>query len=399
MTAPNLSLFADSLCLCSVGSSNKHTASYTASVSKSLSTPSKSKISTSSTGDRPFRCHRACCQSQRPSSGTTSLLDNSGRQKKKLRTNGIENEGSRGASHGGSKQYNVGSLKEDDRTTESLSPSYRLSQTRTPAKDHESQQCSISVIDLTTPERPVSDSYPTPTSKTVHAKHFRSAIITGATPSATSVKSEASGHSIEQWHNEVRPQQAHLSSGSQPQFTTHTTPFLQKVTANLDMAHFRPAYIARDVGVLERGYWQFWIETRRPSKPRTRLFGSTAPRRRDKAGNPIHGLWTEDELFTTWKSMATSIELGRAGPDTWVSKDSTDGIVWRIRIFGWGEILAHLWFLLFVLSNKLTGEIPMQWVAADGKTVVRMSPGHNLAGLWQRSGPPGAKGVWTFFQG
>jgi hypothetical protein len=146
-------------------------------------------------------------------------------------------------------------------------------------------------------------------------------------------------------------------------------------------------------------------ESRQPPKHTLRLLGSTAGRKRDGANTSLkiistrslsHTLWTEEEFVGTWKSVAGAIERGKAGLDTWIVKDSADGTLWRIRLFTWGEIVAHSWLLLFILSNKLTGSIAMEWIAADGEVVVQMSPGTNLEGVWERKGPEGAKGVWTF---
>jgi hypothetical protein len=278
------------------------------------------------------------------------------------------------------------------------------------------------VIDLTTPERRASSSYPTPTSSPVHFNQFPSSTTCEATrtetptschcratqvdapaprpPVSTRATTPPFGNRIRQRPDEVRPLPEFLPQRSQANFTTHITNDLEKFTSQ--MYHFRPACVARDVRVLERGYWQFWVRLAEKSPQATlKLLGSTARRKRDAADTrrPKPALWTGDQFVRAWENVAKTIELGKVGWGTWVVKESTDDSLWRIRVFTWGETIAHIWLMLFWQSNKLTGMMSMDWIAADGQVVVQMTPGQNLRGCWERKGTDGVQGVWGFTQG
>jgi hypothetical protein len=71
--------------------------------------------------------------------------------------------------------------------------------------------------------------------------------------------------------------------------------------------------------------------------------------------------------------------------------------VWSIRLFTWGETLAHFWILMFVISSELSATISMNWVAADGSNIVVMRHSERPdAGRWRRIGPEGEGGRYTF---
>ena len=311
-------------------------------------------------------------------------------------------------------QFQSRTAEEDDHSTQSISPSrlwpcYQLATT-----DHDQSRNSwISIIDLTTSQRHASGSYPTPTS-TPEAEARVQAAAPVSSPSENTFPHEAATRSIQPRPNEVRPKRILFLQESLPRFTTHVTPLLAKVTAGAGLNEFRPAFIARDVRVSERGHWQFFVRlaersetvgSRQHSQPCLKLLGSTTRGKRSDGTisedlpsiNPSNfAMWTEDELVLMWDNVTTFIERGKVGLDTWMVKESADGILWRIRIFTWGEIVAHVWFLLYTFSNKLTGEMPMEWIAGDGTVVVQMSPGRNLDGLWQPGRREGEAGVWTF---
>ena len=147
------------------------------------------------------------------------------------------------------------------------------------------------------------------------------------------------------------------------------------------------------------------VESKQPPKPTLRLLGSTTRKQynrasaaEDKASMRAtdYAVWAEEDLASMWDNVAKFVQQGMLGLDTWIVKNSTGETLWRIRLFAWGEILAHLWFVLYIFSNKLTGELVLEWIAADGTAVVQMAPGKNMSGMWQRKGPVGAQGSWTF---
>ena len=289
---------------------------------------------------------------------------------------------------------------DDAESTQSTSPLHVLHycQAATDDASHKAQS-QVVVVDLITPERRSSGSYPTPASRPVPVKHSRPATTPACTYPETPLPFITSGHRIRQRPDEVHPLRKFLPYGSRPSFTTHITTELDRLA--FQMKHFRPAFVARDVKMLERGYWQLRVQVVEPPKSNLKLLGSTARRKRIQpaATQTNHALWTEDEFVTVWEKTARVIELGKAGWGTWLVKDFTDELLWRIRVFTWGETLAHVYLLLFNISNKLTGLISMEWVAASGQVIVQMTPGTNLNGIWERQGPRGAQGAWTFSPG
>jgi len=190
--------------------------------------------------------------------------------------------------------------------------------------------------------------------------------------------------------------------GGCPKFTTHLTKPLERLVARIPLSkHFRPVYVSRDLNVLERGYWRFSVRIVEDSF----VPGSTTPplgQRRSskpKTTNSQHGtaFWTEKELVQFWQNMTHFVQGGKAGWGTRLIREFKGEIVWTIRLFTWGELLGHLWLVLWVLSDKLTGGISMQWIAGDNVAVVKMSGGKNKEGKlgpWIRKGPAGEGGVW-----
>lgn len=226
-------------------------------------------------------------------------------------------------------------------------------------------------------------------------------------------------------------------TGSGP-FTTHVSGALSTMIARLPLAkHFRPVTVARDVRVLERGHWSIRVkiasekevaEARRPLEQseivtalNRRMVGATSREREQRyeswkaAGEKLSqlglskrcDLWTEAEFLDFWKSLKSYVEDGKAGHGLSVAKDwaeehltpgrSTQSTYARIRIYTWGEVVGHVWVALWVLSDKKTAYIPMEWIASDEAVVVTMSGNRRKGGKlgpWVPKGSPGGQGSW-----
>jgi hypothetical protein len=68
-----------------------------------------------------------------------------------------------------------------------------------------------------------------------------------------------------------------------------------------------------------------------------------------------------------------------------------------LKVTTWGEVIPHIWILLWLMSDKLTAYIPMEWRAGDDSVVVKMSGyrrKHGVLGKWVYKGPAGEKGIW-----
>jgi hypothetical protein len=118
-------------------------------------------------------------------------------------------------------------------------------------------------------------------------------------------------------------------------------------------------------------------------------------------------LWTEAEFLGFWEALTKFVEEGKAGHGISVAKDWADEALTpgrytqstyaRIRVYTWGELVGHMWIVLWVLSDKKTVYIPMEWVSSDDTVVVRMSGNRckgGKLGLWVPKGSPGGKGCW-----
>lgn len=227
------------------------------------------------------------------------------------------------------------------------------------------------------------------------------------------------------------------SVGNQ-KFVTHISEALGMFARQLPFKDFfRPVEVSRDVKVLERGHWLMIVtivpddvaEAARSAKDpeetmsmKEHFPGATSAERLAKydeakrngtlpsqhqfgqtSESKAQGLWTEGELVRFWNDFSSFLENGRAG---WgsrlvgeeLSDESSEGArKLRIRIFTWGEVLGHMYLALYVLSDKLAGRIPMQWVAGDGTRVVKMSGTRFERGKlppWSRKGPEGEAGAW-----
>jgi hypothetical protein len=113
-------------------------------------------------------------------------------------------------------------------------------------------------------------------------------------------------------------------------------------------------------------------------------------------------LWTEAKFIQFWQNVTQFIEEGKAGWGTQLYKEALGEAVWKIRLFTWAELLGHIWLTLWILSDKSTGHIAMNWISGDGSAVIKMSGGgsHQKGRLssWTRKGPMGVGGSWGIGQ-
>ncbi|KIW22786.1 uncharacterized protein PV07_11050 [Cladophialophora immunda] len=264
------------------------------------------------------------------------------------------------------------------------------------------------VIDLTSPDRCERPVHVGPVARQVELNSHPSPVAPIASYADSAPRLQQVHHQIRLLPADVRPPNP---LGGQLRFTTHITETLKKLTNGKAplLKHFRPAVVHRDVKVLERGHWQFWIKTaaesivkesRQPPRATLKLLGSTARKKRKKAvgegdlKNPSHTLWTEEEFLQFWKNMTLIIESGKVGWATRMTKELEGDSLWKVRVFTWGEMLGHIWMLFLVLSDRLTTKVPMEWISGDGAVVAAMSEGKHQSGVWMRKGPEGERGVW-----
>jgi hypothetical protein len=137
-------------------------------------------------------------------------------------------------------------------------------------------------------------------------------------------------------------------------------------------------------------------------------------------------MWTEEEFVRFWRNLEECVGEGKWGwgvkvfreecteeadevkkphDDLPSSPPEADAIgVERererrvlLKVTTWGELIPHIWILLWLMSDKLTAYIPMEWRAGDDSVVVKMSGyrrKHGILGEWVYKGPEGERGVW-----
>lgn len=265
------------------------------------------------------------------------------------------------------------------------------------------------------------------------SKHRTVGLDSLATPVSQQRKPDVHAQStIEKLPKEVNAPEPPAGEG---RYSSHITQHMHELVEILPLDRFfRPTEVKRDVKVLERGWWTMEItiasqetiqEVRKsPSKEEkmkawdARFPGATSAERLEKyyketaekplldidypGGEDAVGLWTEQEFVAFWNSFSLFVKGGRGGWGTRMVRDRLDNgdseaEIHRIRIFTWGELLAHAYIAIFVLSGKISERIPMQWMEGNGNVVVQMAGtrgGRGKLRPWSRKGLDGEQGYW-----
>ena len=129
--------------------------------------------------------------------------------------------------------------------------------------------------------------------------------------------------------------------------TSHTqiTPTLARLMKNPEiMTRFCPVRENRPLHALERGHWSMDPST-----------------------------WLRSEQYNFWIFLSEIISSGRAGASTWCSRerDSRDNLG-KVKIFCWGEIVPHIYLLMYAGSEGLVKGISARWIDASGEIIVQM---------------------------
>lgn len=134
-------------------------------------------------------------------------------------------------------------------------------------------------------------------------------------------------------------------------FTSHVTEALQSLADNPTIGHkYVPVSVARAIRPLERGYWLVDCSS-----------------------------WQLSDQIDFWQFLERTIHRGSLGWGVWctredeglanVAKGESIGI---IKVFCWGEIVKHVFLLLYVASNSQVKKLGLSWIDAEGTTVVQM---------------------------
>lgn len=127
-------------------------------------------------------------------------------------------------------------------------------------------------------------------------------------------------------------------------FTTHVTPALTSLVINKDMTgRYQPAYVSRDLRTSERGYWTF-----DPSS------------------------LDADRQVKFWRFLEQAIGSGNPGWGVWCEQEGTGEGLGTVKVYCWGEVVEHVYLLLYVASSSQVRKLGARWIDAEGKVVVHM---------------------------
>lgn len=146
-------------------------------------------------------------------------------------------------------------------------------------------------------------------------------------------------------------------------FTTHITPALHKLEQNPDLfATFRPTVVERTLNDHERGHWEVQCSK-----------------------------WTPEVQTTFWETLQTVVGTGKAGWGVWCSRgpevplcsqssqhrrertqEVAEAAFGPVRIYCWGEVVKHIYLLMYVASNSRVRKLGLRWFDAQGSVVIEM---------------------------
>ncbi|KAK0799275.1 hypothetical protein LTR59_006215, partial [Friedmanniomyces endolithicus] len=138
-------------------------------------------------------------------------------------------------------------------------------------------------------------------------------------------------------------------------FVTHVTPALAWLAGEHSVVKdcYHPVSVSRTVRPLERGYWLVNTST-----------------------------WTQEVQHKFWKFMESQVGSGDAGWGVWCLREpdqskislpgQRQGGLGLVKVFCWGEVVKHIYLMLYVASNSRVRKIGLQWVDAEEQVVVQM---------------------------
>lgn len=164
------------------------------------------------------------------------------------------------------------------------------------------------------------------------------------TPSRPSPTAEALARLAELPHTiESRPPDTSLDL-----FTTHVTSALHSLATNPDLAgRYRPEQVVRQLRISERGHWRIDVQS-----------------------------WALELQIEFWVFLQRMIGNGNAGWGVWCSRDQYEQVEFPrglglVRVYCWGEVVEHIYLLLYVASRSKVRKVEAVWVDADEEIIVR----------------------------
>ena len=125
-------------------------------------------------------------------------------------------------------------------------------------------------------------------------------------------------------------------------FKTHITESLKYLSETASLAQsYKPIFVSRDLEQSERGCWTF----------------DMAP-------------WPAQLRSEFFQFLAKMIETGRVGWGVWCVREPAASLT--ARVFCWGEVVRHVYLMLYVASKSKVRKLGLRWVDAEGEVVVQM---------------------------
>lgn len=142
------------------------------------------------------------------------------------------------------------------------------------------------------------------------------------------------------------------------EFSTHITETLRNLTENLDLEPaYRPVSVSRELRPLERGHWLI----RCPE-------GSKA--------------WPLSAQIEFWTWLDRRIGNGHAGWGVWCTREDCEAdksvgqaSLGALKVFCWGEVVRHVYLLLYLASHSKVKKLGLQWIDAEGEVVIQTREG------------------------
>lgn len=161
-------------------------------------------------------------------------------------------------------------------------------------------------------------------------------------------------------------------------FGTHISSALTVIESKLPLQdYFRPSHTTRSLGVLERGHWQLKIDKDWPLELREKCWSFL--QKLIGEGRAGWGVWCERyadrwEATSAGENLAENV-VANAVDRTRESRgrecEASPGNE-LVRVYCWGEVVPHLYLVLFMATDRRIKGQGAAWIDASGKEVIKM---------------------------
>ncbi|KAL1302474.1 hypothetical protein AAFC00_002865 [Neodothiora populina] len=142
-------------------------------------------------------------------------------------------------------------------------------------------------------------------------------------------------------------------------FTSHVTPALHALRSNSAISdRYKPKHVVRVPRQSERGYWLLDAST-----------------------------WSVGLQLQFWRFLIRHVGTGKSGWGVWCTRDVDNGMcvdtmrdksastspgLGQIKIFCWGEVVQHVYLMLYVASKSKVRRVAPVWIDDEEQVVIQM---------------------------